>query len=107
MRGPSDVLDRETGRVRVLARQCRTCLFRRGNPCHLPPGRAEQVIGENLERDTLLTCHVTLPYGEYPCFGPAVCAGFWRRHWRDVLTGRLAYMIGIVRVEPPDRPGNG
>jgi hypothetical protein len=82
-RAAGDVIDRGSGKVRVLARQCGTCIFRPGNPCRLAPGRAEQVIAANLRADALLTCHATLPYGAYPGFGPAVCAGFWTRHWRE------------------------
>jgi hypothetical protein len=100
-RAASDVIDPDTRKVRVLSRQCRTCLFRPGNPMSLRPGRFEEVIAGNLAAEALLTCHATLPYGEYPKFGPAVCAGFWARYSRAVIAGRLARMIGIIRVTPP------
>lgn len=87
------------GLVRILAHRCGTCLFRHGHP--FGDDRAAEVIQANLAADALLTCHSTLPYGEHPEFGPAVCAGFWARHSRDVLAGRLAWLIGIIRIVPP------
>ncbi|TDE22824.1 DUF4314 domain-containing protein [Actinomadura sp. 6K520] len=69
---------------------------------HLGDDRTRQVIDDNLRAGALLTCHATLPYGDHPHFGPAVCAGFWARHHNDVSAGRLAQLVlGIVRVQPP------
>lgn len=101
-RHPADVIDLETGKVRVLSRRCSTCLFRKGNPLHLSPGRAEQVIRQNVAVGALLTCHSTLPYGDHPEFGPAVCAGFWARHGLATAAGRIAkHLLGVVRIAPP------
>jgi hypothetical protein len=99
-RAAGDVIGAD-GKVRVLSRQCDTCLFRPGNLCHLPAGRFEEVITGNLRAEALMTCHETLPYGQYPRFGPAVCAGYWARYSRAVICGRLARMIGVIRVPPP------
>ncbi|WP_395107256.1 DUF4314 domain-containing protein [Actinomadura sp. SCN-SB] len=101
-RDPADVLDHATGKVRVLARQCATCIFRSSDPMHLGPERIREVIEENLKAGALLTCHATLPYGQYPHFGPAVCAGFWARHRNAVPAGRLAQLLlGTIRIPPP------
>jgi hypothetical protein len=101
-RHPADVIDCESGKVRVLSRQCPTCIFWPGNAMCLPPGRFEAIIRRNVEVGALLTCHSTLPYGPYPEFGPAVCAGFWARHGMKTAAGRTAkFMLGIVRVDPP------
>ena len=75
-RDPRDVIDRLSGKVRVLSSRCGTCIFRPGNPLGLAPDRTEDVIRRNVAAGALLTCHST---GPYPDFGPAVCAGFWAR----------------------------
>jgi hypothetical protein len=101
-RDPGDVIDPETGKVRVLSESCTTCIFRAGNLMHLPAGKVDEVIEANLRADALLTCHATLPYGDNPDFGPAVCAGFWAKHGQQTVAGRIAVsMIGIVKVDPP------
>jgi hypothetical protein len=101
-RDPADVLDHPSGKVRVLTRQCATCIFRPGDPMQLGAERTLQVINHNLQAGALLTCHATLPYGDHPEFGPAVCAGFWSRHRNDVLAGRMAQLfLGVLRVDPP------
>ena len=86
------------GNVRVLAPQCRTCIYGPGSI--VSPARRDEVTQANLDADALLTCHSTLPGNGYG-FDPAVCATFWIRHWRDVAAGRLAWLIGITRIQPP------
>jgi hypothetical protein len=86
------------GRVRVLAPQCATCIF--GPASIVTPARRDEVTAANLRADALLTCHHTLP--GISSLDPAVCAGFWARHWRDVAAGRLAHLIGITRIKPPE-----
>jgi hypothetical protein len=101
-RHPADVIDRESGKVRVLSRRCATCVFRPGDPMHLGAARVEDIVRRNVDAGALLTCHSTLPYGPYPEFGPAVCAGFWTRHGLSTAAGRIAkLMLGIIRVAPP------
>lgn len=101
-RDPSDVVDPESGKVRVLARRCRSCIFWDDDRMHLGEERTREVIDANVAAGALLTCHDTLPYGRYPEFGPAMCAGFWAAHRGEVAAGRLAELvIGTVRVEPP------
>jgi hypothetical protein len=102
-RAAHDVIDGRSGKVRVLSSRCGTCIFRPGNPLELDPGRTEEVISRNVAAGALLTCHSTLPYGPYPEFGPAVCAGFWARHGLETAAGRIAkFMLGIVRIKPPE-----
>jgi hypothetical protein len=93
------VIDRESGKVRVLSRRCETCVFRPGTPFE---GRAEDLAAANVAAGALLTCHSTLPYGDHPEFGPAVCAGFWARHGMQIAAGRIArFMLGVIRIAPP------
>jgi hypothetical protein len=100
-RADTDVTDRAAGRVRVLAPACSTCIFGPGSI--VSAARRDEVTRANLEAGALLTCHATLtgnPHGAVP----AVCAGFWARHGRDTLCGRLAYaFLGVTRVRPPGR----
>jgi len=101
-RDPADVIDRDSGKVRVLSRQCTTCIYRPAGRELFGASRVDEVIRSNTDAGALLTCHSTLPYGPYPEFGPAVCAGFWTRHGLATAAGRIAkFMLGIVRVAPP------
>jgi hypothetical protein len=86
------------GLVRVLAPACPTCIY--GPNSIVAPARRDEVTAANLAADALLTCHHTLP-GNSDGMDPAVCAGFWARHWRDVAAGRLAWLIGVTRIRPP------
>lgn len=102
-RHPADVIDRESGRVRVLRKRCTTCVFRPEGREIFGEGRIEELVRRNLEASALLTCHSTLPYGPCPEFGPAVCAGFWARHGTETAAGRIAKnLIGLIRPMPPE-----
>ena len=95
------MIDPATRKVRVLSRRCTTCLFRRDQP--FGEARAAQVIQANVDAGALLTCHTTLPYGDDPEFGPAVCAGFWAAHGQQTTAGQIAqHLIGITRINPPE-----
>jgi hypothetical protein len=72
-----DTWDAELGGVRLLARQCSTCVFRPGNLMHLKPGRLKALVEENRRRDSYLVCHQTLRDGEHPKAGEALCRGFY------------------------------
>jgi hypothetical protein len=96
---PHDVIGSD-GQVRVLAPACSTCIYGPGSI--VTPERRDEVTAANLAADALLTCHHTLP-GMSDGLDPAVCAGFWARHRRDVTAGRLAYLIGITRIRPPGK----
>lgn len=101
-RHPADVIDHDSGKVRVLRKRCDTCLFRPEGRELFGPDRADDVIRRNVGAGALLTCHLTLPYGPYPEFGPAVCAGFWARYGLATAAGRIAkFMLGIVRIQSP------
>jgi hypothetical protein len=105
-RDPADVLDEETGKVRILRQRCSTCVFRPGDLMLLGPERFRDLIDRNLAAGAMLTCHQTLPYSDNPDFGPAVCAGFWARHGLSTAAGRIAaVVIGLVRIAPPAGEG--
>lgn len=112
MSDESNIIDPTTGKIRVLDRMCETCIFRPGARMSLSTERFDEVERANVERGALLTCHDTLSYGSYPDFGPAACFGFWERHGANVAAGRIALLIGILRVAPPqadpkEEPGHG
>lgn len=91
-------LDYELGKVRVLKRRCKSCIFWPDDRSAVSPERAKDVIEQNREAGALLTCHSTLGDEE---IHPAVCAGYWAEH-SDVPAGAIAErLIGIVRVDPP------
>jgi hypothetical protein len=106
-RADHDLLCRSTGKIRVLERMCDTCIFRPGAKMDLEPERFREVEQGNIRRGTLLTCHSTLSYGPYPDFGPAACFGFWERHGAHTAAGRIALLIGILRVTPPGAEPDG
>jgi hypothetical protein len=84
-----------TDGLRVCARRCETCIFRRGNLMHLHAARVPDMVADALAADTAIVCHKTLD-GER-----AVCRGFWDRHRRDTLMCRLgAGIYGVLETEP-------
>jgi hypothetical protein len=94
------VADHRLGKTRVLSRQCDTCVFRPGNPMHLPPGRLADLVDQARTNEGYIVCHDTLPYSAHPHYGPAVCRGFFDRY--DTQALRLARRLwGIVEVPPP------
>lgn len=98
---PADVLT-DDNRVRVLRKRCETCVFRDEGREIFGEDRVAGLIERNVSVGALLTCHSTLPYGPYPEFGPAVCAGFWARHGLKTAAGRMArFVLGVVRPMPP------
>src|SRR3954471_2689403 len=90
------------GQLRVLTVKCGTCIFRPGNPMHLNPGRVGEMTAAALTRGSYITCHQTLPYGEHPDFGGAVCRGFYDAHGhRSNLIRVMSRLDGITEVPPP------
>jgi hypothetical protein len=89
-------------RPHLLAAKCDTCIFRPGNPMHLRPGRVAELVQQNIAAGAALTCHKTLPYGEHPEMGKAVCRGFY-----DAVGHRTNYIRvierlgGFAEIQPP------
>jgi len=77
-RQDESILDPVTGRPRLCAWKCSTCVFRPGNLMYLRPGRLADLIEQNTGGDALgLICHKTLSYGDNPDPGGALCRGFY------------------------------
>lgn len=88
----------ESGKVRVCEEQCKTCVFRPGNPMWLRPGYLKEIIERNVKRGALLTCHKTLPYAP-EVNDPAVCRGFWDGYAEKTECGLIAiHLIGFEFV---------
>jgi hypothetical protein len=105
----SDILDRRTGHPRLLSRQCSTCVGRPGNLMHLRPGRLKDLIAENTGPEALgLVCHETLPYGDYPDFGPALCRWFYDNYGHLANGTRIfGRLCGFTEVDPPGEEDDG
>jgi hypothetical protein len=80
------------GMVHVLAKQCDTCIFRRGNKMDLREGRVEGMVKECLKKDSYVICHETMDDKRKH----AVCKGFFVRYWRDVVPLRMARAFNKV-----------
>lgn len=91
------------GRMHVVADRCSTCVFRPGNPMHLQPGRVRELTDGNLSAESALVCHKTLPYGDHPEVGEAICRGFYDGPGRGSPALQLAAAMGIV--EETEIPG--
>lgn len=77
------------GKVHVRETMCETCVFRPGNLMQLQPGRLADLVRTNVENESALICHATLP--EMGEADQAVCRGFYDRHATAPLqiAGRL------------------
>lgn len=96
------ICDPATGRPRVLAQMCATCVFRPGNVMRLQPGRLKVMVDESVANGAWITCHETLPYGIHPDAEQAICRGFYETHGHRSWGVRLAEALGgLVEVDPP------
>lgn len=100
----ANVIDEESKKVRILSEQCKTCIFLPGDKMLLGSRRMHEVVQKNLESNSLLTCHATLPgMPDDENYQPAVCRGFWNLHGLKTAAGALAKsVIGIIFVNPPE-----
>lgn len=90
-----------TGRPRLLAEKCSTCVFRPGNPMHLDEGRLRDLIQQHVAAGAALTCHQTLSYGKHPDFGEAVCRGFYDSVGERTNVIRVMERLGGFDEVPP------
>ncbi len=71
---PPPVLDPVTGRIRLCATRCDTCVFRPGNLMHLTPGRLKTLVETAIAKEGHIVCHDTLDHR--PEVPGAICRGF-------------------------------
>jgi hypothetical protein len=100
--------DPETGKTRLLAGMCTTCVFRPGNQMHLTPGRLRDLVDETLRARSYIVCHSTLPGMAPDGVRPAVCRGFADRYDTQALQ-IIRRLFGFIEIDPPampDQPAN-
>jgi hypothetical protein len=101
----SSILDEETGKPRLLADKCETCIFRPGNLMRLRPGRVGGMVQDAVNGGGYITCHATLDGPQNPTrVRAAICRGFYDGYARssNVLRvfGRLG---GFTEIPPPPK----
>jgi hypothetical protein len=92
------------GRVHVVAVQCSTCVFRPGNKMSLNPGRLADLVRGNVEADSALQCHHTLPGCDHED-EPAVCRAFYDKYKTTPL--RVADSAGLIEFDEWKDGDNG
>lgn len=97
-----DIYDRETGKPRICAQQCATCImnpnspFRKG-PGQLRPGRVPQMLRDAIRTQGYVICHST--FGQDSA---AVCAGVAKVVEPQVI--RIALRFGgVIEVNPDQK----
>ncbi len=96
----------EDGKLRVLSEKCDTCIFRPGNLMRLNRGRVQDMVQGALQGGGYITCHSTLPYGDNPEYGGAVCRGFFDSYGELSQIIRISERLsGLTEVPPPAKEG--
>lgn len=91
---PNRNLPYHDGRVYVMKEQCHTCVFRRGNPMHLQPGRLKILVASNLDAGSALVCHKTIYDAGY--VQQAICRGFADAYTDEILPLMVAKAMGVL-----------
>lgn len=89
-----------SGKSRMVAAMCTTCIFRPRNPMALQPGRLRNLVGAALAHESYIVCHSTLPGVAPQGFIPAICRGFADRYSTSALQV-IRRLWGFVEIQPP------
>jgi hypothetical protein len=83
----------------VMARQCRTCIYRKS--WHGTPVKQleDQVRDKHIGFSGFRVCH-SQPRGRKAC-----CRGFWNRHAWEFAAGQIAQRLGLVEFVEPTHEG--
>lgn len=102
------VLDKETGKPRLLEDKCGTCIFRPGNLMRLKPGRVRGMVRDAIAGGGFITCHATLPGPHNPTRAQAaICRGFHDAHGhRSNLLRIFGRLGGFTEVPVPPKEGS-
>ncbi|MFC4328258.1 hypothetical protein ACFPC0_10520 [Streptomyces andamanensis] len=96
------VLDMRTGRVRLMAKRCDTCIFRPGNLMLLRPGRLKSMTQACVKEEGHVICHDTLIHADAHLPG-AICRGFEQHPAADrSLAVRWMRVTGMVTLVHAD-----
>lgn len=96
-----NITDPVTGKPRLCASECSTCIFNAQSPVTrgLRRGRLKSLIDSARQGGSYVVCHST--FGE----GAAACRGFVDRYSTNLI--RIFERLGgWVEVEPPSLKGN-
>ena len=92
-----DITDPATGRPRLCAQECSTCIFKPQSPVTrgLRSGRLRQLIEDTRRGGSYIVCHSTFSAE------PAACRGFVDRYSTNLvrIIGRLG---GWAEIAPPE-----
>lgn len=95
-----DITDRATGRSRILAEKCATCILGpAGTRIALSPARIRQFVADTVAAESYVVCHSTL-HGLSDT-APAICRGFADSYDTQALL-ILRRLDNLVEVDPPD-----
>lgn len=83
-----------SGLVHVMRELCETCVFRPGNLMQLDRGRVADMVKQAKTNESAIICHMTI-YGQSE--QEAVCRGYFDRYGDEVVTLRLAKIVGIIK----------
>lgn len=81
------------GHIYVMARQCKTCIFRPDQEV-IPLARLEEMRRGAIEEQTCIVCHDTIGTKT-----SAVCRGFYNRDREQTLPLWVAELKGLVRFQ--------
>jgi hypothetical protein len=86
---------------RLLTEQCKTCIYRPGNPMHLAPGRLKDITDRARAEEGFIVCHATLRGVAPTGVKPAICRGFYDRYSTQALQ-IIERLWGFLLVDPPE-----
>lgn len=88
------------GKVHVMSEKCSSCVFRAGNPMHLPPGKFKGMAEHVKETGIPFSCHQTLAYSERRYrdhyAGMALCAGAVESYGDQSVVMRMANAMNVI-----------
>jgi hypothetical protein len=93
--------------MNVINEQCRTCIFRPGNPMHLRSGRVKEMVDACIEHDVHIPCHEHMTVFDEWDDDEAVsrinpedpiCRGFYDRYPGVGQLTRIMARLGVLYV---------
>lgn len=87
-----DELREAIGKLRVQARPCRTCIYRKDSPLDID-ALEDAVRDEHIGFKGHRICHHS---------DDACCRGYWDRHNEEFAAGQIAQRLGLVEYVDDD-----
>jgi hypothetical protein len=99
---PEEIIDPASGKPRLCARRCDTCVAYPDDRMRLGEERRTSFLADAAAKDSYVVCHATIYPADPADYAPAICRGFWQLHRRDSAPTRFMLAFGhYVEVEPP------